>query len=127
MNACPEVETSQTTRAKQENIPESVAEDHARLLSMMGQCLAEIGIRASLTTFHKIVLRAESFHLPARYEPELDVFWPDDGRSGIALKVKLIERGGQGFYAWGVSWACGHPASDPLGAVQMIVDAVRAA
>jgi hypothetical protein len=52
------------------------------------------------------------------------VFWPDDGRPGIALKVKLVERGGQSFYAWGVIWACGHPASDPLGAIQAIMDSL---
>src|SRR3954462_4572339 len=102
-----------------DKIPENVAEDHARLLGLVGQCLAEIGIRSSLTTFHNIVLYGEEFHLPSRYEPELDVFWPGD-RPGIALRVKLIERGGVNFYAWGVSWAQTHPATDPVGAVQVI-------
>jgi hypothetical protein len=87
---------------------------------MLGRCLAEVGIGSALTTFHKIVLRAESFHLPARYEPELDVFWPDDRQPGTALKIKLTERAGQSFYAWGVSWACDHPAGDLLGTVQAI-------
>jgi hypothetical protein len=111
---------------RRERISEAVAEDHARLLEMIGQCLAEIGIRAALTTFYGLVLRAETFHMPTRYEPELDVFRPDDEQSGIALKVKLVERGDQSFYAWDVSWASRHPASDPPGAVQMIADAVRA-
>jgi hypothetical protein len=109
---------------EQESIPESVAEDHARLLSMMSQRLAEIGIRASLTAFYKIVLRAETFHMPARYEPELDVFWPIDRQPGIALKVKLIERDGQSFYAWGASWACGHPTSDLLGAARAVAGCI---
>ncbi|MCW2944592.1 MAG: hypothetical protein JWR24_1309 [Actinoallomurus sp.] len=56
---------------------------------MIGQCLAEIGIRASLTTFHDLVLYGETFHLPSRYEPELDVFWREEDRPGIALRVKL--------------------------------------
>jgi hypothetical protein len=113
--------TSDQVDQNREKIPEGVAEDHARLLSMLGQYLAEIGIKAALTTFHGLVLRAESFHLPARYEPELDVFWPIDERPGIALKVKLVERDGQSFYAWGVNWTCGHPTSDLLGAAQAIV------
>lgn len=106
-----------------DKIPENVAEDHARLLGMVGQCLAEIGLRSSLTTFHNLVLYGEEFHLPSRYEPELDVFWPGE-RPGIALRVKLIDRGGVKFYAWGVSWAQTHPATDPVGAVQVIADAV---
>src|SRR4051794_25554157 len=57
-----------------ETISEAVAEDHARLLAMIRQCLAEIGITASLTTFHGLILRPESHHSPTRYEPELDVF-----------------------------------------------------
>jgi hypothetical protein len=108
-------------------ISEAVAENHARLLAVVGRCLSEIGITASLTTFHKLVPRANSYHAPARYEPELDVFRPDEERPGIALKVKLTERGGRTFYSWGVSWACAHPTSDPLGAVQVIAEAVRAA
>jgi hypothetical protein len=115
---------NERTRKK---IPESVAEDHARLLAMIGQCLAEIGIRASLTTFHNLVLYGETFHLPSRYEPELDVFWREEDRPGIALRVKLAERGGKEFYCWGVSWAKCHPANDPVGAVSVIVDAVLAA
>jgi hypothetical protein len=110
-----------------ERISEEAAEDHARLLGTMGQCLAEIGIKASLTTFHNLVLYAERFHLPSRYEPELDVFCPDEDRPGIALRVKLTERRGKAFYCWGVSWANCHPASDPLGAVSVIADAVLAA
>lgn len=115
-----------TTEDGRRKISENVAEDHARLLAMMGQCLAEIGIKASLTTFHNLVLYAEAFVPPSRYEPELDVFWPGEGREGIALRVKLIDQGGRDFYAWGVSWAQTHPASDPVGAVQVIADAVLA-
>lgn len=109
-----------------DKISEEVAEDHARLLGIIGKCLAEIGFRASLTTFHNLVLYAESFHMPSRYEPELDVFWPDEDRPGIVLSVKLTERGGKPFYCWGVSWAQSHPANDPLGAVSVIADAVMA-
>jgi hypothetical protein len=115
-----------TDTAIRERIPENVAEDHARLLAIIGQCLAEVGIKAALTTFHNLVLYGEIFELPSRYEPELDVFWPGE-RPGIALRVKLTERGGENFYAWGVSWARTHPVSDPVGAVQVIVDAVLAA
>jgi hypothetical protein len=111
---------------KREKISEDVAEDHARLLAIIGQCLAEIGIKAALTTFHNLVLYGEIFELPSRYEPELDVFWPGE-RPGIALRVKLTERSGEDFYAWGVSWSRTHPASDPVGAVQVIADAVLAA
>jgi hypothetical protein len=32
-------------------------------------------------------------------------------------QIKLAERGGESFYARGVSWACTHPASDPVGAI----------
>lgn len=115
-----------TRKSKQEKIPDAVAEDHARLLATVGQCLAGIGIKAALATFHNLVLYPETFEMPSRYEPELDVFWPGE-RSGIALRVKLIERGGQDFYAWGVSWAHAHPAGNPVGAVQVIADAVLAA
>jgi hypothetical protein len=86
-----------------DKISEEVAEDHARLLGIMGQCLAEIGIKAALTTFHNLVLYADTFDLPSRYEPELDVFWPDEDRPGIALRVKLTENSGRPFYCWGVS------------------------
>lgn len=110
-----------------EKISEDVAEDHARLLGTVGQCLAEIGFRSSLTTFHNLVLYGEEFHLPSRYEPELDVLWADEDRPGIALRVKLTERGGRPFYCWGVSWAQSHPASDPVGAVSVIADAITAA
>jgi hypothetical protein len=113
-------------RDKQEKISENVAEDHARLLGMLGQCLAEIGMKAALTTFHNLVLYGETFKLPSRYEPELDVFWPGE-RPGIALRVKVTERSGEDFYAWGVSWAQTHPATDLMGAVQVIADAVQAA
>lgn len=113
-------------KSVKEKISENVAEDHARLLEMIAQCLAEIGFRSSLTTFHNLVLYGEEFHPPSRYEPELDVFWPAD-RPGIALRVKLIERGGKNFYAWGVKWEQTHPATDPVGAVQVIADAVQAA
>jgi hypothetical protein len=52
-----EVESSTVSgMSTREKIPERVAEDHARLLAMVGQCLAEIGIKASLTTFHNLVL-----------------------------------------------------------------------
>jgi hypothetical protein len=115
-----------TRKSKQERIPDAVAEDHARLLATVGQCLAKIGIKASLTTFHNLVLYGEIFELPSRYEPELDVFWPGE-RPGIALRVKVTERSGQDFYAWGVSWSRTHPASDPVGAVQVIADAVLTA
>jgi hypothetical protein len=115
-----------TRKSKQEKVSDAVAEDHARLLTMVGRCLAEIGIKASLTTFHNLVLYGEIFELPSRYEPELDVFWPGE-RPGVALRVKLTERSGQDFYAWGVSWAYSHPASDPVGAVQLIANAVLAA
>jgi hypothetical protein len=115
-----------TAQSEQRKITEHEAEDHARLLAMLRQCLAEIGIKASLTTFHNLVLYADTFESPSRYEPELDVFWPGE-REGIALRVKLIERGGVNFYAWGVSWARTHPAADPVGAVQVITDAVLAA
>ena len=115
-----------TGTAIREKIPENVAEDHARLLAIIGQCLAEVGIKAALTTFHNLVLYGDIFELPSRYEPELDVFWPGE-RPGIALRVKLTERDGQDFYAWGVSWSRTHPASDPVGAVQVIADAVLAA
>jgi hypothetical protein len=97
------------------------------LLGMVRRCLAEIGIKAVLTTFHNLVLYAEEFHPPFRYEPELDVFWQKEERSGIALRVKLMKRGGRGFYAWGVSWVQNHPANDPLGAVQTIADVVQTA
>jgi hypothetical protein len=110
-----------------EKIPEDMAEDHARLLAIIRNCLAEIGITASLTTFHHLVLRAETYHAPARYEPELDVFRSDEERPGIALRVKLTKRGDETFYSWGVSWICSHPASDPVGAVQVIADAALAA
>jgi hypothetical protein len=119
-----ERQPDRATQDRREKISETVAEDHARLLGMLGRCLAEVGIKAALTTFYGLVLRAESFHLPARYEPELDVFWPDDRRPSIALKVKLVERNGHSFYAWGGSWASGHPASDPAGAVVTIVSYV---
>jgi hypothetical protein len=109
-----------------QKISERAAEDHARLLAMVSQRLAEIGIEASLTTFQNLVLYAETFVPPSRYEPELDVLWPGE-RPGVAVRVKLIERGGQDFYAWGVSCACTHPASDPMGAVQITADAVLAA
>jgi hypothetical protein len=83
---------------EREKITEKVAEDHARLLSTLGQCLAEIGTRAALTTFHKIILRADTFHLPARYEPELDVFRPDDEKPGPDHRphstIQLIEQKG---------------------------------
>lgn len=108
-------------------VSEEVAEDSARLLAVLGRCLAEIGIKASLTTFYKIVLRGEAFHPSYRLEPELDVFWRKERRSGIALHVKLIEHGGKNFYCWGVSWLSCHPASDPVGAVQIIADVVGAA
>jgi hypothetical protein len=108
-------------RDKREKISENVAGDHARSLGMLGQCLAEIGIKAALTTFHNLVLYGETFELPSRYEPELDVFWPDE-RSGTALRVKLIERDGNDFYAWGAGWAQTHPATDLVGAVQVIAD-----
>lgn len=110
----------------QQKISERVAEDHARLLATVRQCLAEIGIKASLTTFHNLVLYADTFVPSSRYEPELDVFRPGE-QPGIAVRVKLIKRGGRDFYAWGMSWACTHPASDQVGAVQVIADAVLAA
>ena len=116
-----------TPRNEREKISDSVAENHARLLGMVGQRLAEIGIKAALTTFHNLVLYPEIYEPPSRYEPELDVFWPDEDRPGIAVRIKLTERGGKDFYAWGVSWAHSHPASDPVGAVQVIADAVLAA
>jgi hypothetical protein len=111
----------------QKSVSEDAAEDSARLLAVLGRCLAEIGIKASLTTFHKIILRGEAFHPPSRFEPELDVFWHEEQRAGIALRVKLTEQGGRNFYSWGVSWASSHPASDPVGAVQIIADVVHAA
>jgi hypothetical protein len=110
-----------------EKISEDVAEDHARLLGLVGQCLAEIGFRSSLTTFHNLVLYGETFHLPSRYEPELDVFRAEEDLSGIAMRVKLTERGGEPFYCWGVSWSQSHPANDPVGAVSVIADAIAAA
>lgn len=113
-------------RNKDERISESVAEAHARLLGIVGQCLAEVGIRAALTTFHNLVLRGERLDLPSRYEPELDVFWPDD-RTGIALRVKLIARGDADHYAWGATWTNTYPANDPAGAVQAIADALLTA
>jgi hypothetical protein len=128
MNARAEVTDSNAVpEDEREKVPESVAEDHARLLVTVSQRLAEIGIKASLTTFHNLVLYADTFVPSSRYEPELDVFWPGEERQGIALRVKLVDRGGRGFYAWGVSWACTHPTSDPVGAVQVIADAVLAA
>jgi hypothetical protein len=113
-------------RSRREQISESVAEDHARLLGMVGQSLAEIGIKAALTTFHHLVAYGGTFELPSRYEPELEVFWPED-RQGTALRVKLTERNGRDVYAWGASRAQAHPASDPAGAVRLIADAVVAA
>jgi hypothetical protein len=113
-------------RDKREKISENVAEDHARLLGMLGQCLAEVGVKAALTTFHNLVLYGETFALPSRYEPELDVFWSGE-RSGTAFRVRLIERSGNTFYAWGMSWAKTHPATDLAGAVRVVADAVRAA
>jgi hypothetical protein len=113
-------------RNKDERISESVAEAHARLLGIVGQCLAEVGIRAALTTFHNLVLCGETLELPSRYEPELDVFWPGD-RAGIALRVKLIERDDADHYAWGAAWTNTYPANDPAGAVQAIADALLAA
>lgn len=126
MKANVEMTTDPVDQHRQK-IPESTAEDHARLLATIRRCLAEIGIRASLTTFHNLVLYAETFVPPSRYEPELDVFWPDEERDGIALRIKLVDRGGRNFYAWGMSWACTHPASDPMGAVRVIADAILAA
>jgi hypothetical protein len=117
--------TDTTPSHARKNVSEDMAEDYARLLAILGRCLAEIGIRASLTTFHKIILRGDAVHPPSRFEPELDVFWRE--RSGIALRVKLTEQGGRNFYSWGVSWASSHPASDPVGAVQAIADVVDAA
>jgi hypothetical protein len=114
------------TEESRQEITERVAEDHARLLAMVGTCLAEIDIRASVTTFHNLALYAETFVPSSRYEPELDVFWPGEDRDGIALRVKLIDQGGQHFYAWGVSWAHTHLASDPAGAARVIADAVLA-
>jgi hypothetical protein len=127
MNARAETTLEMTAPGdKREKISERAAEDHARLLGMVGQCLAEIGIKAALTTFHDLVLYAETFVPPSRYEPELDVFWPGEERDGVALRVKLIDQSGRDFYAWGVGWAQTHPASDPVGAVQVIADAVLA-
>jgi hypothetical protein len=102
-------------------VSEEVAEDSARLLAVLGRCLAEIGIKASLTTFHR------NFYPPSRLEPELDVFWREERRTGIALRVRVTEQDGRSFYCWGVSWASSHPASDPIGAVQVIADVVDAA
>src|SRR4051812_47393112 len=129
MNACAEPATEHTagTNHPREKIPENVAEDHARLLAMIRQCLAEIGIVASLTTFHGLFLHPDTYQSPTRYEPELDVFRPDEERPGIALRVKLTTRDDQTFYSWGVSWACSHPASDPVGAVKVIAEAALAA
>jgi hypothetical protein len=93
---------------------------------MVGQSLAEIGIKAALTTFHHLVAYGGTFELPSRYEPELEVFWPED-RQGTALRVKLTERNGRDVYAWGASRAQAHPASYPAGAVRLIADAVVAA
>jgi len=107
-------------------ISEAVAEDHARLLGMIGRCLAEIGFRSSLTTFHNLILYAERFIPSTRYEPELDIFWQEEDRPGVALTVKLTERADQPFYCWGVSWSQSHPASDPVGAVSVIADAIAA-
>jgi hypothetical protein len=45
----------------------------------------------------------------------------------VSGRVRLTERSGEDFYAWGVSWSRTHPASDPVGAVQVIADAVLAA
>jgi hypothetical protein len=128
MNARAEITADrETPTGAREKISEAQAEDHARLLVMVRACLAEIGIKAALTTFHNLVLYAEEFRPPFRYEPELDVFWREEERSSIALRVKLTKRGGREFYAWGVSWAQSHPASDPLGAVQVIAETVQAA
>lgn len=66
----------------------AVAEDHARLLGMIGRYLAEIGFRSSLT-FHNLILYAETFRAPSRYEPEPDVFWQEEDRPGIALRIIL--------------------------------------
>ena len=122
----PQSQIGWTSDSQQEKISDAVAEDHARLLAIVSQCSAEIGIKASLTTFHNLVLYAETFAMPSRYEPELDVFWPGE-RPGTALRVKLTEQSCQDFYAWGVSWAYSHPASDPVGAVQVIANAVLSA
>jgi hypothetical protein len=108
-------------------VSEEVAEDSARLLAVLGRRLAEIGIKASLTTFHTVILRGEAYHPPSRLEPELDVFWREERRTGIALRVRLTSQNGRNFYCWGVSWASSHPASDPVGAVQIIADLVEAA
>jgi hypothetical protein len=125
MNSCAESRIGKAApKSTQERIPESVAEDHALKLTVVAQHLAAVGIKAALTTFHNLVLYGDSFDLPSRYEPELDVFWRDEERSGIALQVKLIKRDGEDLYAWGVSWAHAHPASDPLGVVQVIADTV---
>jgi hypothetical protein len=113
-------------RSKGERIAESVAEHHARLLETVGQGLADIDIEAALTTFHNLVSYGETFELPSRYEPELEVFWPGE-RPGMALRIRVTERSGEDFYAWGASRAQTHPASDPAGTVQAIADAVRAA
>ena len=32
----------------------------------------------SAATFHHLVLYRETFELPSRYEPELDVLWPGE-------------------------------------------------
>jgi hypothetical protein len=121
MNARPGATTDQKSEDERKNIPESVADDHARLLSVLGQCLAEVGFRSGVTTVHKITLCAESFHRPVRYEPELDVFWPDDQRPGTAMRIRLVERAGRSCYAWGEGWVFGHPAGDLVGVVQAVV------
>jgi hypothetical protein len=113
-------------RSRREQISESVADDHARLLGTVGRSLAEIGIKAALTTFHHLVAYGGTIELPSRYEPELEVFRPGDGR-GIALRVKLTERNGTDVYAWGAGRAQAHPANDPAGAVRLIAYAVVAA
>lgn len=105
-------------RSKRERIAESVAENHARLLEMVGQGLADMGIEAALTTFHNLVSYGEGFGLPSRYEPVLEVYRP-----GMTLRVAVTERSGEDFFAWGAQT---HPASDPAGTVEAIADAMAA-
>jgi hypothetical protein len=108
-------------RSKRERIAESVADDHARLLELVGQGLADIGIEAALTTFHNLVSYGEGFGLPSRYEPVLDV-----NQRGTALRVEVTERSGEDFFAWGMGRAQTHPANDPAGTVEAIADTLAA-
>ena len=75
-----------------DKIPEEVAEDHARLLGIMGRCLAEIGIKASLTTFH---ICEESRHQADRLLIRTTAVGPGRSRRPETGQTKGTHQSGQ--------------------------------